>query len=142
MTRVLFLLAATIASAALTTSVVGAEHEHAGHFAASAKACSACQLECDACFSHCLGLVAEGKKEHAKTARLCADCAECCKLAATLCARQGPLAGPGCECCAKCCDECAAACEKYPDQKHMVECAKSCRACAKECREMLKHVGK
>jgi hypothetical protein len=107
-----------------------------------AKVCAACQIECDSCFDHCLKLLSEGKKEHQATARLCADCAECCKTCATLCARNSPLAKPMLECCALCCEECAAACEKFPDDEHMVACAKACRGCAKECRDMLKTVQK
>ena len=113
--------------------------EHGEHFMACAKICAACQLDCDACHSHCLKLLAEGKKEHAKTVEACVDCGDCCKLAATLSARNSPYAFAACECCAKCCDDCAAACEKFPEDKHMAECAKKCHECAKACREMLKH---
>jgi len=137
-------MAAALAVIVLSTAgqAVSAEHEHAEHFTKCAKVCANCQVECDSCFKHCLDLVAGGKKEHAATAQLCVDCAECCKTCSTLCARQSPLSRPMLECCAKCCDDCAAACEKFPDDKHMATCAKSCRDCAKECREMLKHLGK
>jgi hypothetical protein len=118
------------------------QHEHDEHFMECAKACAECQLQCDSCFKHCLSLLANGKKEHLRTAQLCADCGECCRLAATLAARQSSLAGLACETCAKCCDECAAACEQRPDDKHLAQCAKSCRDCAKACRAMLKHLEK
>lgn len=107
-----------------------------------AEVCAACQVECDSCFDHCLKMLSEGKKEHQATARMCTDCAECCKTCATLCARNSPLAQPMLDCCAKCCDECAVACEKFPDDKHMVACGKSCRDCAKHCRDLLKQVQK
>jgi hypothetical protein len=113
---------------------------HHEHFASCAKACSDCQIQCDMCFHHCAGLVAEGKKDHAKTMHNCVDCAECCKLAATLTARHSPFSVAACECCAKCCDECAVACEKFKDDKHMADCAKSCRDCAKACRAMIEHM--
>ena len=116
------------------------DHPHGEHFAKCAKVCSDCQLHCDMCFKHCLTLLADGKKEHATTAQLCVDCAECCKLSATLTARMSPLSAEACECCAKCNDKCAEACEKFPDDKHMAECAKSCRDCAKSCREMIQHL--
>jgi hypothetical protein len=119
---------------------MAADHAHAEHFMKCAKACAECQLECDSCFTHCVSLLGEGKKEHAATAQLCADCSACCQLGSSLSARQSPLAGPACEACAKACDICAAACEKLPSDKHMAQCAKSCRDCAKACREMLKHV--
>ena len=113
-------------------------HEHAEHFMKCANVCADCQLHCDSCFKHCLTLLIDGKKEHAKTSQLCADCGECCKSCSTLCARESPLARLMLECCEKCCDECAAACEKIPDDTHMAACAKSCRDCAKDCREMAK----
>lgn len=114
---------------------------HAEHLLKCAKTCADCQVECDACFKHCHTLLAQGKKEHAKTAQMCADCAECCKACATLCARQSPLARHMLICCAQCCDDCAAQCETVPSDKHMAACAKTCRDCAKECRAMLKHFG-
>ena len=113
--------------------------DHHTHYTVCAKACSACQLECDMCFAHCNGLLAEGKKEHATTAQLCVDCGECCKLAATLTARMSPLSAYACECCAKCNDTCAEACEKFKDDKHMAACAKACRDCAKACKDMIAH---
>ena len=113
------------------------KHDQPKVFADCAKACAACQLECDMCFKYCTALLAEGKKDHDKTVQTCADCGECCKLAATLCARSSPYSTPACECCTMCCDDCATACEKFADDKHMVACAKSCRDCAKACRELV-----
>lgn len=113
------------------------DSEHGAHFLKCARVCAECQLQCDSCFTHCRIMLENGNKEHAKTAQTCADCAECCKLAATLTARFSPFSVAACECCAKCCDECAAACEKMPNDKHMAECAKSCRDCAKSCRDMV-----
>jgi len=119
-----------------------ADHEHAEHFKKCAKACADCQVECDACHKHCMTLLRDGKTQHAKTAQTCVDCADFCKLAASLSARQSPYANNACESCAKVCDDCGAACAKFPDDKHMAACAKACRDCAKSCREMLKHTGK
>ena len=123
-------------------SLVQSADTHGSHLMQCAKVCADCQLECDSCFSHCLKLTAEGKKEHQKTAQLCVDCAECCKSCATLCARQSPLAPHMLACCAKCCNDCAAACEKFPDDEHMAKCAKVCRDCAKQCLEMGKKLDK
>jgi len=144
MTRYTSTLAFAVATLFLTaTNNAGViAQEHGEHLSKCAKTCADCQLECDMCFKHCLKLVADGKKEHEKTAQLCVDCAECCKTCATLCARNSPLAGPMLECCEKCCKECASACEKHSDDKHMAACAKACRACAKDCAEMLKHLDK
>lgn len=120
--------------------MVNQDHQHGDQFTMCAKACSDCQQQCDACFHHCATQLAAGKKENEKSMHTCVDCAECCKLAATLSARHSPFAAAACECCAKCNDECAVACEKFPDDKHMAMCAKSCRDCAKACREMIKHM--
>ena len=114
--------------------------DHHAHYLACAKACAHCQLQCDMCFAHCRSLLAQGKKEHEITCQFCVDCADCCKLAATLTARTSPLSTEACDCCGKCCDKCAEACEKFPDDKHMADCAKSCRDCAKSCREMIQTV--
>jgi hypothetical protein len=105
-----------------------------------ARACADCQLRCDSCYKHCLSLVASDQRQHAVTAQLCVDCADCCKLGATLAARRSPLAGHACDCCAKCCDECAAACEKHAGDEIMANCARECRACAKVCRDMVQQV--
>lgn len=120
--------------------VQAADDKHHEPFMKCAKACADCQVQCDGCFRHCADLVAKGMVDHVKTLHTCVDCAECCKLAASLSARQSPFAVPACECCAKCCDECAAACEKFPDDNHMADCAKSCRDCAKACRTMIEHL--
>ena len=122
------------------SNVRAADDPHHEHFLKCAKVCADCQILCDMCFQHCAALVVKGDKNRDKTMQTCVDCADCCKLAATLSARMSPFAGAACECCAKCCDACAAACEKFPDDKHMAECANSCRDCAKECRAMMKHV--
>jgi len=138
------LLSATITALALgfnAMSLRAADDQHHEHFMKCAKACADCQLQCEMCFQHCSGLVVQGEKSHAATMRSCSDCAEVCKLAATLSARGSSFAAPSCELCAKVCDQCATACEKFPQDKHMADCAKSCRDCAKACREMVAHAG-
>ena len=129
---------AALGGGGIAFAAEGSEHE--AHFEKCAKACADCQVQCDSCFHHCAEMVGKGDKDHAKCMHACVDCADCCKLAATLSARNSPFAAAACECCAKCNDECAAACEKFPDDKHMAACAKSCRDCAKACREMIKHL--
>ena len=131
----------TLAVLAFALQATPEAGKHSSDMLDCAKVCAECQVTCDACFKHCLKMAGEGKKEHAETAQFCVDCAECCKACATLCARQSPLAGPMLECCATCCERCAESCAKYPDDKHMAECAKTCRECAKECRSMGGSVG-
>ncbi len=128
---------AMVAGGVMAAARLDHNHEHGAHFMKCAKVCADCQLQCDACFMHCRLMLENGKKEHAKTVQTCADCGECCKVSSTLCARQSPFSAHACDCCAKCCDECATACEKFPDDKHMAECAKACRDCAKACRDMI-----
>ena len=121
-------------------SVVSAaeDNPHSAHMLKCAAACNDCQIQCDACFTHCATMVNEGKKDYFRCMNACVDCAECCKCCSTLCARNSPMCGEMCVCCAKSCEECAAACEKFPDDKQLAACAKACRTCAKECTAMAK----
>jgi hypothetical protein len=119
-----------------------ADHEHAAHMLECAKICAACQVECDSCYAHCKMKVLEGKKEHAIPMQYCLDCADFCKLGASLSARQSPLAVEACDACAKACDKCAAECEKHKDDPRMMQCAKVCRECAKACRDMIEKMKK
>jgi hypothetical protein len=113
---------------------------HGGHFLECAKACDACQLECDSCSRHCAEQVADGKKEHMRTLGTCADCGAICSAAARITARGGPMSATICDACARSCDMCAEACDKVgPDDAHMKRCAEECRKCARACREMIKH---
>jgi WXXGXW repeat (2 copies) len=121
---------------------VAAGHENQQPFATCAKVCGECQLECDACFHHCTQRVGDGSTEHARSMRLCVDCAELCSTAARLTARHSPLSAPACEACVKACDLCATSCERIGADKTMAACAKACRQCATECREMVKHLSR
>ena len=137
----------TIAAIAITLGLMGSyasvvsaaeDNPHAAHMLKCAAACNDCQLQCDACFTHCATMVNEGKKDYFKCMNSCVDCAEFCKCCSSLCARQSPLSGVMSACCAKSCEECAVACEKFPDDKQLVACAKACRTCVKECTAMAK----
>jgi hypothetical protein len=138
--------AGLIALAGVTTPAADQPAPESGHahrhMMKCAKACSDCMDECESCYKHCAGLVTDGKKEHAKTMTLCADCAEVCAAAARLAGRESELAFPICEACARSCDQCGEACDKLgTDDDHMKACAKACRDCATECRTMIKHLG-
>lgn len=104
------------------------------------KACSDCAKTCDMTYHHCLTLVAEGKKEHAKALGLASDCAAFCGLSAGMIARSSPLMAYSCEACAEACKACAAECDKH-DSAEMKACAKACRACEKSCMDMVKAMG-
>ena len=121
-------------------SVVSAaeDNPHSADMLKCAAACNDCQIQCDACFTHCATMVNEGKKDYFKCMNSCVDCAEFCKCCSSLCARQSPLSGVMSACCAKSCEECAVACEKFPDDKQLAICAKACRTSFKECAAMAK----
>ena len=89
-----------------------------------AKACGECAHALRLLLQPLRHLVIEGKKDHARTMGTCNDCGLICGVSAALSARGGPLAVTQCDSCAKACDICAAACEKFPDDKHMAECAR------------------
>jgi len=115
-------------------------HKNHGKVHPCAKACADCANQCEACYQHCVELVAAGDKRHTITLRLCADCGELCTTAAKLVSRESPLRGVVCEACARACDVCAAACEAFPADEHMTACAHSCRDCARACRDMVKQL--
>lgn len=113
-------------------------HQHVHHgMSECAAACAGCQMACDSCAAHCLGLLEEGKKAHAETLQTCLDCAEVCAAADRIVARGGPFSEIICRACADACARCAEACEKFPDDEHMADCAKECRKCATACQQML-----
>lgn len=121
---------------------VGGEHsEHHSHgnskMEECAKACSDCQRACDACSTHCAHEVAKGNKEHLTTLMSCQDCADVCAAASQIVSRRGPFSKLICKPCADACAQCAVECEKFPDDKHMKQCAEECRKCEKACREMV-----
>jgi hypothetical protein len=101
------------------------------------EACSSCAKSCDMTFHHCVRMLAEGKKEHARALHMVADCAEFCKLSATMIARHSPLMVQSCASCAEACKACAAACSKF-DSEEMKACAEACKKCEESCREMVK----
>src|SRR5262249_15802827 len=110
---------ALLATGALAAEPGKAADPHAGHWQACAKTCAECMTQCESCCLHCAQLVADGKKEHANSMRLCADCADVCCCCAKLCSRQGPASPQVLEACIKSCDQCAESCEKAPGDDHM-----------------------
>jgi hypothetical protein len=136
------LLAGFAATAAGLTAVAAMSEANAAQGANDdlhdrcAKNCAETMVACNRGFHHCYRQVAEGKKEHAKTMRLCVDCADICGTAAALVARMSPLMAHTCKAAADCCEGLLAQCEKLndPEMKSVVE---ACGACAKSCREMV-----
>jgi hypothetical protein len=136
------LLASLAVTAAGLTAVASASEASAAQGGADdlhdrcAKNCAETMVACNRGFHHCYRQVAEGKQEHAKTMRLCVDCADICGTAAALVARLSPLMLHTCKAAADCCEGLLAQCEKLndPEMKNVVE---ACGSCAKSCREMV-----
>lgn len=114
-----------------------ASKDHRDHCIAM---CSACTTACGKASEHCKTLAKEGKGEHAATAALGADCADCCAMCMAFVSRNSQLSAAMCECCAKSCDQCAAECDKMEGDE-MKACAKACRECADACRAMIGKTG-
>jgi len=104
------------------------------------KACSDCAKSCDETFHHCVMMVGEGKKEHAKSVQLLSDCAGFCALSACMIAKHSPLMVHSCEACADACKATAAEVGKF-DMPEMKAAAKALMACEKSCREMVAAMG-
>jgi hypothetical protein len=73
--------------------------------------------------------------ELARCISLDVDCAEVCRTAVALMARESELSAALCETSAQICDACAEECERHP-MEHCRQCAQACRRCAQECRRM------
>lgn len=100
------------------------------------KACRDCSAACDATFDHCFKLVEQGKKEHARSARLALDCAAFCGLSLCLMQRDSELMAQACNACADACEQCGSECAKF-DSDTMKDCAKACKTCEDACRKMV-----
>ncbi|HYD80423.1 MAG TPA: four-helix bundle copper-binding protein [Paucimonas sp.] len=104
------------------------------HFDSCIEACNQCAAACMHCASACL-------KESdvnmlARCIALDLDCAEICRTAAGLMARDSDFAVSICMVCAEACDVCAEECERHAAMDHCRLCAEACRRCATECRDM------
>ena len=110
-------------------------------FVVCAKACNDCARQCDTCAAHCANLLAEGRKEHLQTLRLCQDCATLCQAAGSITARDGPMSNLICAACADACKLCGDECLKHPADPTMKRCAEECHKCEKACRDMVKQTG-
>lgn len=104
------------------------------------EACADCAKTCDMTYHHCLMLVAEGKKEHARPLQFVADCAGFCALSACNIARHSPLMAHSCSACAEACKDTRAVVAKF-DSEEMKAAAKALEKCEKSCRAMVKSMG-
>jgi Domain of Unknown Function (DUF326) len=102
----------------------------------SARTIADCLRECESCTDYCTKHLAMGHKDHVKTQKACADCAEVCAAATRIISRNGPMSAVIAETCAKVCDLCAIECERFTTDDTMKRCAKACRDCSQVCRQM------
>ena len=90
-----------------------------------------CATECSHCAMACLG--EQDVKMLAQCIKLDLDCADICRLTASLLARGSEHGIHLLEECAEVCDACAEECEKHSHMEHCKHCAEVCRHCAEEC---------
>ncbi|WP_043311726.1 four-helix bundle copper-binding protein [Pseudomonas sp. ML96] len=99
-------------------------------YASCIQACSACAIACETCAAACLK---EADVQHLATCISCdIECADLCRLAERLMARDSPLADEICRLCAIACQACAEACGKH-QHDHCQQCAQACQRCVVEC---------
>ena len=97
-------------------------------YTAAIEACQACAVAC----TDCLAQMA-GKKSHNDCPRCCLECAELCRITATLMVAQSRFAGRVAAICAEACNWCAEQCSEH-EHEHCKRCAEACTECAQQCR--------
>ncbi len=131
---------AVLGSAAWNGSTTAAPwlDRHEGDSARDAclESCVACAVACDEAAHHCLTKLAEGDSQHADRHRATTDCAEFCRLAAQMMARQSPYMIQSCQACGEVCQK-TAEIIKDGDAPVMVEARKQMEQCVQTCREMV-----
>jgi hypothetical protein len=98
------------------------------------KALNNCATECSHCAMACLG--EEDVKMLTACIKLDIDCAEVCRLTASLLSRGSEHGIHLLKECAELCDACAEECDKHSHMEHCKRCAFVCRDCAEECSAM------
>lgn len=90
-----------------------------------------CAAACENCATECLG-----EKDVAMMAnciKLDRDCADMCRLAATLLIRESLIGHQFLLLCEKICELCSKECEKHNHSSHCKACAEACKKCAAAC---------
>ncbi|MEP9325021.1 four-helix bundle copper-binding protein [Paraburkholderia phymatum] len=100
---------------------------------ACVEACDACASACDHCAAACLS--EQNVSEMAGCIKTDMDCADICRLASAVMARDSSRAKEVCSLCASICDACASECDNH-QHEHCKQCAEACRRCAAQCRAM------
>lgn|SRR5690349_5824199 len=94
-----------------------------------------CATECNHCATACLE--EDDAKMLTRCVKLDIDCADICRLTASLIARGSEHANHLLEECAEVCNRCAEECEKHSHMEHCRQCAEACRACAEACSHLV-----
>ena len=95
---------------------------------------NSCVIECNHCAMACLD--ENEVKMMARCIKLDIDCADICRLTASLLARGSEHGEHLLKECAGICNACAQECEKHSNMEHCRTCAEVCRHCAEECSAM------
>jgi hypothetical protein len=111
------------------------------HFGHMAEQMQRCIQECLSCFSTCEQTLAHCLKKGGKHAatdlvKVLMDCAESCRISASMMSRESAFHARHCAFCADVCKACEEACEAFGDEAQMKACADACRSCSESCRSM------
>jgi len=96
-------------------------------------ACYACANACDNCAAMCLD--EEDVKAMARCISNDMDCAQICRVAASLMSRNSVHVAALCALCETVCKACATECTRH-DMDHCQRCAEACTTCAAACAQM------
>ena len=97
------------------------------------QACNDCAAACLQCATACVK--SDDPKSMARCVALDLECAEICRLTASLIALGGEQMKAACSLCAAACDACEAECAKHK-MDHCQKCAQACKRCSDACRSM------
>ena len=97
-----------------------------------------CATMCEHCSSSCLE--EEDVKMMAGCIRLDRDCADICRLTATLLSRGSEHGIHLLKECIEVCESCAKECKKYTRMQHCKQCAEACDKCVDVCSEMIVNI--
>jgi hypothetical protein len=111
------------------------------HFSHMAEQMQRCIEECLSCLSTCEQTIVHCLKKGGRHAqpdhiRLLMDCAESCRMSASMMSRESRFHARHCALCADICKACEESCEEFPDDAQMKACADACRSCFEACRAM------
>ena len=98
------------------------------------EACNTCAAVCDYCAAACLE--EEDVTPLAQCIRTDLDCADICRLTASMLARGSDSIDDLCRLCAKICGACADACAQH-DHEHCKRCTEACQRAERECQRMV-----